>query len=425
MKHTGPRMATRVHVLSPGQKVPSHPQRPDDGAPGHFRHPDVIRGETGVIRGETRARPTAAARAFLALLRVTGLVTGGGWRHLIRALPGFAVGSFGISGVISTGISMGSAYVGDGQPVVALAASGFFGLVYVLMWLNVVCSFMWSRCRYGSQFMMIRRASLQLSELSSSTEPATRLRRNVWWLFGTALSLMLLTIIVNAYYAIHAITSCPLPSKNCRLVIPFCISFSWFCITFCLIPLKYVFAALYVQSGYLETNAKLEAIVEGRYKPDAVAVYNMISVHGDLSRAFSRLTKIMSLELLLVMANGTIACVDMILIVISSLKLGTFVNMVQMTVLYLVMALVTMVLPSEATQRCLEEAGETRDLLLAAELRQPQLGPQLGLFRGALGRDLDTLGDLGLFRLRRSTILSISATILTNFVIMLQFYLTS
>ncbi|KAF0292506.1 hypothetical protein FJT64_009517 [Amphibalanus amphitrite] len=192
--------------------------------------------------------------------------------------------------------------------------------------------------------------------------------------------------------------------------------------SFCLISFKYVLASLYVESGLQEINTLLTAMVEGGYQPDPAAVCDIISLHGELSRTFGRLTKVMSAELVLVMASGTIACVTMLLTVISSLKMGTLGDMALMVTLYLMLASVTMVLPSEAIQRCLEAAGEARALLLAAELRQPPLSRQLGLLRESVGRDLDTLGELGLFRLRRSTVLSIGSTILTNAIIMLQFY---
>ena len=132
----------------------------------------------------------------------------------------------------------------------------------------------------------------------------------------------------------------------------------------------------------------------------------------------------MSSELFLVMANGTLASVSMWLLGISSLRMGAFYNMILMTCFFLLVSAVTVMLPSEAIQRCLETTGDSRDLLLAAELRQPQLCQQLSLFREVIGRDLDTLGDLGMFRLQRSTTLSMTATILTYVIVMLQFMVT-
>ena len=53
-----------------------------------------------------------------------------------------------------------------------------------------------------------------------------------------------------------------------------------------------------------------------------------------------------------------------------------------------------------------------------------ELRYELGLFRETVSRDLDTLGDLGMVRLQRSTVLSIATTILTYIIILLQFFVT-
>ena len=49
---------------------------------------------------------------------------------------------------------------------------------------------------------------------------------------------------------------------------------------------------------------------------------------------------------------------------------------------------------------------------------------ELVLFRETVGRDLDTLGDLGMIRLQSSIVPSILATILTYVIILIQFFLT-
>ncbi|KAF0293403.1 Protein SMG9 [Amphibalanus amphitrite] len=95
-----------------------------------------------------------------------------------------------------------------------------------------------------------------------------------------------------------------------------------------------------------------------------------------------------------------------------------------MAVIYIISVFVTLVLPSEVVQWVLDTVGKTRNLLLKPQLQLPALQPELGLFRETVGRDLDTLGDLGLFRLQRSTVLSIIATILTYVIVMLQFHIS-
>ena len=76
------------------------------------------------------------------------------------------------------------------------------------------------------------------------------------------------------------------------------------------------------------------------------------------------------------------------------------------------------------TQRVLNVVGETRDLLLRSEWQRPELAPELSLFRETVGRDLATLGDLGLFRLQRPTLLAVAATVLTYVIVLAQFFVT-
>ncbi|XP_043211084.1 uncharacterized protein LOC122375663 [Amphibalanus amphitrite] len=369
--------------------------------------------------GEPAATP--AARALLLLLRVTGLVTdrAGPAARLYAALA-FVVNSAGAGWFTVVCISTGRVLQGDGHVVVALSHSGFFGLMYVLMWMSMACCFLWSREQYGEQLTIIRAAVHRLSEFHGSMELSASLRRNTSKLLAVVVILFTITVAVRLYYQLlFPCGKLPLP---CLPSLIYLIVFCWSIVSFCLVPFKYVLSSLYVESGLQKISTILSAMVEERYQPDPAAVCDIISLHGELSRTFGRLTRAMSAELVLVMASGTIICVTMLLTVISSLTLGTFEVMVPMLVLYTGLASVTMVLPSEAIQRCLEAAGEARELLLAAELRQPPLSRQLGLLRESVGRDLDTLGELGLFRLRRSTVLSISSTILTNAIIMLQFY---
>ena len=367
---------------------------------------------------------TLSARALFGLLRVSALVTGAGWWHMLHTVAMFTLFTAGAAftaGVFAAG-GIAALRVENGRMIDALAMTGFFGMMYVLMWMTVVGCFVVSRRRYGRQLMALSRSVSRLAELSGKSELPARLRANVAWLFGAIVILIILTFSITSYYNAG---NCPTLSSSCMLIIGYILAFSWFCIAFYLVPLKYVLAALYMQSGSEEINGHLRALAAGRYQPDPAAVSRLMSLQDQLSRTFARLTKTMSSELVLVIANGTVASVAMWLLAIVSLRMGTFYHMILMICFFLLVSAVTMVLPGEAVQRCLEAAGDSRDLLLAAELRQPQLGQQLSLFREVIGRDLDKLGDLGMFRLQRSTTLSITATVLTYIIVMVQFYVAT
>ena len=95
--------------------------------------------------------PSAAARALFGLLWITALVTGAGWRHLLHTIAVFVLIT---AGAALTALSFGLNGVKmwrHGRKIDALAVTGFFGLMYVLMWLTAVSCFAFSRRRYGQQ----------------------------------------------------------------------------------------------------------------------------------------------------------------------------------------------------------------------------------------------------------------------------------
>ncbi|KAF0311375.1 hypothetical protein FJT64_017772 [Amphibalanus amphitrite] len=116
--------------------------------------------------------------------------------------------------------------------------------------------------------------------------------------------------------------------------------------------------------------------------------------------------------------------IGVLLLTIHAIGSGTDIVLTSVILCYIVIMFVALVLPSEVVQWVLDTVGKTRNLLLKPQLQLPALQPELGLFRETVGRDLDTLGDLGLFRLQRSTVLSILATILTYVIVMLQFHIS-
>ena len=197
--------------------------------------------------------------------------------------------------------------------------------------------------------------------------------------------------------------------------------FDIFFITCHLIPLKFVFVGIHINSGFRVINTALKDLADRESPLGPTALAHLMTLQDDLAHLFTSLTEVMFGELVAIMAYGTVATVCMWLIPI--VKAADFNGAAYgpMMCLYITGAGVTVFLPCEFVHRLLAALGRTRDLLLVTERHHPQLSPQLGLFRETVGRDLGRLGDLGLFRIQRSTILSISATILTYIIIVIQF----
>ena len=92
---------------------------------------------------------------------------------------------------------------------------------------------------------------------------------------------------------------------------------------------------------------------------------------------------------------------------------------------YFPIVLITVAGPCETCQLILNSLGRWRSLLLRLEWqRRPQLSEELALLHRSATQDLGELGDLGLFRLRRSTLLSILSTVITYIIVMAQFQMS-
>ena len=164
-------------------------------------------------------------------------------------------------------------------------------------------------------------------------------------------------------------------------------------------------------------------MADGERAPDLLELQALRSLQDDLSRAFARLMDVMNPELTILMSSGTLQLIALTMLAIGMFQTGDL-ETIDLVVMYVLCALVVLVVPCEVAQAVLSAVGETRDQLLRPRWHRPELFQELSLFRDTVHRDLDTLGDLGLFRLQRSTILAIAATVLTYVIILVQFFVT-
>ncbi|KAF0307036.1 hypothetical protein FJT64_002338 [Amphibalanus amphitrite] len=158
--------------------------------------------------------------------------------------------------------------------------------------------------------------------------------------------------------------------------------------------------------------------------PSALRLRQLREIYAELSETFSSLTNTMSAELVTIMCYGTLMSISICLVAISSILTETIARDAPTVVQFVMGALLAVLLPCELAQRALNAAHQMQGLLLRPQLQLPALQPELGLFRESVGRDLASLGDLGLLRLQRSTVLSIVATVATYIIVMVQFLVT-
>ena len=130
------------------------------------------------------AWPSAAARALFGLLRITALVTGVGWWHLLHTFAAFVLCTFAATITVwGFGLSGGNLWKA-GLVIEALASTGFFGLMYVLMWLTAIACFVFSRRQFEQQLRTLGRLVSRIPDVSENRKLSGRLRRNLNWLFA-------------------------------------------------------------------------------------------------------------------------------------------------------------------------------------------------------------------------------------------------
>ena len=374
------------------------------------------------------ARPFAVPeRLLLRLLRTAALLSDGTWSDLLYALVVHTLYTTGAVLVAMHGFQRGKEELANGGKVLEILLSGGgLGIIFVLMWMILACCFFNSRHQCRELFGIIQTLLRDVTELPTYQESAKKLRRHLN-------CLLLLGFTAFVAYPVHEYMRWAAKYARCDsgitkecvydvcglvLHIPLFIASH-------LVPVKFAFAVMELLAGYRIVTSELRRAPESEPLGDRAALEKLRAVHCGLSNAFLALTSAVSLELVATIAYGTLSVIMAWLVPFQAIYSQTGTVAIQASVLlkYLVGATVSLVLPCEMVQRVLNAAGELRGLLLQPQWQRPELQHELGLFRETVSRDLDTMGDLGLFRLQRSTILSITATIITYIIVLVQFHL--
>ncbi|KAF0289773.1 hypothetical protein FJT64_012029 [Amphibalanus amphitrite] len=151
---------------------------------------------------------------------------------------------------------------------------------------------------------------------------------------------------------------------------------------------------------------------------------SMVQLQEAVSEGLSELTETMATELTLTTLYGVLVLLELVLLLVDTVQRGARPASIVSLLLYMSGAVVTLVVPCEQSERLLRALGGARDLLLRLERRSWPRATQAGLLRRLVARDLATAGDLGLFRLRRATLLTICTTIVTYIIVGAQFRLS-
>ncbi|KAF0297728.1 hypothetical protein FJT64_004846 [Amphibalanus amphitrite] len=154
----------------------------------------------------------------------------------------------------------------------------------------------------------------------------------------------------------------------------------------------------------------------------AVLVLTDVCALGtQLVHMFQELSNIMSVELTIAMLYGVMSQVSFMMYCVTIAQGKTSLSILPLLMVYLLAICTVLVGPCEVSHRAQVAATHRWELLLRLQRRHPQLAAEAALQREEAARELTSLGELGLFRLERSTLLSVTSTIVTYMIVVLQF----
>ncbi|KAF0296733.1 hypothetical protein FJT64_005825 [Amphibalanus amphitrite] len=389
---------------------------PDGDTPGTL--PD---GEKPAVEPAPAGPLPRSVGALLRLLELTGAAGPPGWRRLLYACLLHALQTAAAYQTTAWSLRYGLQKLAAGVPAVRVVAdTAFFGVAFVLRWLTLSAVLLRGRRHFSAELDRVRACLDQLSDLPGWAAPRRRTAR-----IAAALLAVMLALTVGIGWTTEGFISPEICRSQhwskCLLAWTRRVGYVGLVVSFQLVPVKFLLVGLLISDGLETVNAELRAMVNGERPAGAWQLQRLARLRARLTDSFVRLTGDSAAELVLAMANGMLLQVTLFMSVLETLRSAFTAQDVAGFAVYLMSTGLTLSGPCEAGQRALQLSADSRRLLLQLEGRRPELASQAALLREAAAQDLDTLGDLGLFRLRRSTIVSASSTILTYVIIMVQF----
>ena len=406
------------------------------GSVGVTVHPAAWESDDGSVgAGESALGPVRASavgwsvRALVTLLRLTGLSGGRGWCPLLHAGALYAIASVSCVFMVMFEYTYGRMLTMAGVHWIrAIVLTNYLGFSILLPWLTLTANFVCGRRRYAallSRLFPLLQDIAEFAELREKNEDKTRSRPTAWhlWLLVVLISLPTLSFTFSEGAASIVCDSNYMPMVlSCTVNRVLLVLAAVVMVVFLLIPLKYLLAAGLLRSGQRALNSALAAAVAGRDGADSSRrLRRAARLLRRLSVCLSDLTSAAAAELVPAMLYGVLTQILLLVAVLDQFAgSGDLVGVVLLAS-YFCSALVTLFGPCEAGERLLVELGRCRELLLRLEEARPELAPRAERLQRQVAVDLDSAGDLSLYRLRRSTLLSIWSAIITYIIVMLQF----
>ena len=366
-------------------------------------------------------------RALICLLQLAGLSGGRGWRPLLYAGLLLLLSSAVCGYLAVLAFWNGRALLTAGVHFIRVfVITQYFGFSIIIPWLALTATFVWGRRRYAALLLRL------LPLLQDATDFAgfhdmheSKPRPQTWHLWTIVVILPIASLVINviSYLDSHSWNNslAPMaPSFIFSILLVVLITFVQF--LFQLIPVKFLLASSLLETCLRALNSALGAVVTGWDGADSSRrVRRTARLLRRVSDCLSQLTSAAAAELILSMLYGVLTQILLKVAILDILLSTGGATETVVLVSYACSTVVTLLGPCEASERMVAELGRCRGLLLRMEDARPELASSAERLQRLVTSDVDSAGDLGLYRLRRSTLLGIWSTIITYIIVMLQF----
>ena len=368
---------------------------------------------------KVRNRGAILCRAFVSLLRLTGLSGSASWSARLWSAALYGLQTAMTFHLLRQSLEAFAQLRNAGTPFFgALTSSNFVAIPNVVEWAALTASFVWGRRHYGTLLSQVHAILADIDKLPRLTEkrkPSHYAGEYVWAFISATVVMFSVTNGVTVASVCREGST-----QDCVFALCHFVAFGYIYIALQLVAIKFIFAGLMLNSGFIAVNEELEAFVTNGC--EEVRLRQIGQLQKQLSDVFIRLTSSMTAELVFTVAYGILVeiVICLLLVNLSTLDVARLLRLL----MFLSAAFVAMVGPCETCQLLLKRLGHSRDLLLQLEWQQPQLAEPTQLMQKLVARDLETFGDLSFFFLRRSTLSGITTTVLTYIIVMVQFQMS-
>ena len=313
----------------------------------------------------------------------------------------------------------------------------FLGLPHVFMLGSLVLALTCGRRRCPR---MLSRVGGLLKDLETLPQPAaSRLLRPgvigaAMWAIVGGITVCFVTTKVRSGLQVCGVvpSSFNTTGISCTEWLALTVGVGFFDVSFTLIAMKFIFAGLLLAHGLQLVNARLEALADAADTADDNVTDVTVAVNCErsaqeaelrrlglllrrLSDTMGQLSATMSAELVAVTAVCVLAQVMLAILLASTiLNVGWLLR-------HLPQPVISLGGSCETCQVLLGGLDAAGDLLLRLQWHGPRLEPVAGRLLSSVERAQRSVGDVGLFRLRRATLLSVWSTIITYIIVMAQF----